>query len=68
MWQGIKNGMVVVGRNIPVGVGIGIGAAVGGAVLTNLGNFLTKSGEQVKKKLDKKMDKVVAEHTPAQAA
>lgn len=65
MWQGIKQGFVVVGRNIPVGIGVGIGAAIGGAVLTSVGNVLTKGGEQVKRKLDKKVDKVVAEHQPA---
>ena len=51
MWTSIKNAVVVVGRNIPVGVGVGIGAALGASILSSLGN----GADKFKTQLDKKM-------------
>lgn len=63
MWNSIKNAGQVVVKQIPVGIGMGIGVAIAGGLMSGLGKALNKGSEALKQKT-KKMEKVVAEHTP----
>ncbi len=69
MFNSVKAVGLEVLRNVPRGAGMALGAAITAATLAGLAQVLNKGSEAIKEKTGKKLDKVVAEHTPqAQAA
>lgn len=69
MWSTFKAGLTVVGKNIPVGIGIAVGATIATAGLSMVGRGLSSAADSVNKKIkDRKHQKAVEMATEAAAA